>query len=208
MLDAVQAHAAEVLAAGKSLLTFGGDHLIALPLLRAHAEHFGPLSLIHFDAHTDTDEESDLYDHGTMFFQAVQEGLIDPDRSVQVGIRTDYEREEHRFTVLDGARIQNDPLSATLDAILKVVGERRAYLSFDIDCLDPSCAPGTGTPVCGGLTTNQALQLLRGLVDANLVGMDLAEVAPVYDAGGITSLAAAHLAMEYLCVRAARKLRG
>jgi agmatinase len=110
--------------------------------------------------------------------------------------------------VLSGDWVQNHPLSATLDAIRRTVGEHHAYLSFDIDCLDPCHAPGTGTPVCGGLTTNQALQLLRGLVDANLIGMDLVEVAPIYDVAEITSLAAAHLAMEYLCVRAAQKLNG
>jgi agmatinase len=208
MLDLVQAHATKILAAGKSLLTFGGDHLITLPLVRAHAERFGPLSLIHFDSHTDTYEEGGTYDHGRMFFHAVREGLIDPDRSVQVGIRTHYERENHRFTVLSGDWVQNHPLSATLDAIRKTVGDHPAYLSFDIDCLDPSYAPGTGTPACGGLTSNQALQLMRGLVDTHLIGMDLVEVAPIYDVAEITSLAAAHLSMEYLCVRAAQKLKG
>lgn len=208
MLDAVRAHAAKILTAGKSLLSLGGDHLITLPLLRAHAERFGPVSLIHFDAHADCDEEGGPYDHGRTFFHAVQEGLVDPDRSVQVGIRTHYRHENHRFTVLSGDWIQNHPRSATLDVIRRTVGDHHAYLSFDIDCLDPSHAPGTGTPVCGGLTTNQALQLLRGLVDVNLVGMDLVEVAPIYDVAEITSLAAAHLALEYLCVRVARKLMG
>ncbi len=207
MVAAVETHAAAVLEAGKSLLTFGGDHLIALPMLRAHAKHFGPISLIHFDAHTDTEDDPDMFDHGGMFHDAVEEGLIDPNRSVQVGIRTYYDPEGHRFRVLDGDWVQNHSLRAAIDAISETVGDHRAYLSFDIDCLDPSCAPGTGTPVCGGLTTNQALQILRGLVDVDLVGMDLVEVAPHYDVAEITSLAAAHIAMEYLCVRAARKRR-
>lgn len=205
MLEKVEAHAEEILRAGKSMLSLGGDHLIALPLLRAHARHLGELALIHFDAHTDTYEETGAYDHGSMFKHAVREGLIDPDHSVQIGIRTDYTRQGHRFTVLDGDLVQNQSLHATVDAIRETVGDRRAYVSFDIDCLDPCYAPGTGTPVCGGLTTNQALQILRNLVEVDLVGMDLVEVAPIYDIGQVTSLAGAHLAMEYLCVRAEQK---
>jgi agmatinase len=205
VVAAVEAHATAVLEAGKSLLTFGGDHLVALPMLRAHAKRFGPISLIHFDAHTDTEDDAGMFDHGGMFHYAVEEGLIDPDRSIQVGIRTYYDPEDHRFRVLDGDWIQNHSLRAAIDAISQTVGDHRAYLTFDIDCLDPSCAPGTGTPVCGGLTTNQALQILRGLVDVDLIGMDLVEVAPHYDIAEITSLAAAHIATEYLCVRAARK---
>ncbi|MDH3521497.1 MAG: agmatinase [Myxococcales bacterium] len=208
MLGKVEAHAEAILAAGKSLLTLGGDHFVTLPLLRAHARHHGRLSLIHFDAHTDTYEESGRYDHGNMFRHAASEGLIDPERSVQIGIRTDYARENHGFTVLDADWVQNHPLQASIDTIHEKVGDNRAYLSFDIDCLDPSCAPGTGTPVVGGLTTNQALQILRSFVDVRLVGMDLVEVAPVYDVGAITALAGAHLAMDYLCVRAAQKLAG
>jgi len=204
MVDAAEAHATAVLTAGKSLLSLGGDHLIALPLVRAHAKHFGPISLIHFDAHTDTEAECGVHDHGAMFHYAVEEGAIDPDRSVQVGIRTHYDREDHRFRVLDADWVQNHPLQHTLDAISETVGDHRAYLTFDIDCLDPSCAPGTGTPVCGGLTTNQAQQILRGLIGIDLIGMDLVEVAPHYDVAEITALASAHLAMEYLCVKAAR----
>jgi agmatinase len=204
MVEAVEAHATAVLQAGKSLLTLGGDHLVAHPLLRAHAKHFGPVSLIHFDAHTDTESDSGVYDHGGMFHYAVAEGVIDPDRSIQVGIRTYYDPKDHRFRVLDGDWVQNHPLQATIDAISETVGDHPSYITFDIDCLDPACAPGTGTPVCGGLTTNQALQVLRGLVGVDLIGMDLVEVAPHYDVAEITSLAGAHIAMEYLCVRAAQ----
>jgi len=205
--EKLESHAADILRAGKSLLCLGGDHMIALPLLRAHSKHMGQLSLIHFDAHTDTYETGGSYDHGTMFRVAVEEGLIDPDRSVQIGIRTDYTRKGHCFRVLDGDWVQNHPLQASIDAIRETVADHPAYLSFDIDCLDPCYAPGTGTPVCGGLTTGQAMQILRSLVDVNLVGMDLVEVAPPYDVGEITSLAGAHLAMEYLCVRAAQKMK-
>jgi len=208
MVDTVEAHATAVLKAGKSMLTFGGDHLVALPLVRAHGKHFGPISLIHFDAHTDTEIEGGLLNHGCMFHHAVEEGMIDPERSIQIGIRTDYPRKDHRFRVLDTDWVHNHPLQATIDAIRETVGQHRAYLTFDIDCLDPSFAPGTGTPVCGGLSTNQALQIMRGLVDVDLIGMDLVEVAPDYDVSQITSLAGAHLALDYLGVRAAQKLRG
>lgn len=208
MLDTVEAHATAILQAGKSMLTFGGDHLIALPLVRAHAKHFGPISLIHFDAHTDTEDGVGMLNHGSMFHHAVEERMIDPERSIQIGIRTDYPKQEYRFRVLDADWVQNHPLQATIDAILETVGDHQAYLTFDIDCLDPSYAPGTGTPVCGGLTTNQALQIIRGLVDVELIGMDLVEVAPDYDVSQITSLAGAHLAYDYLGVRAAQKLKG
>ena len=207
MVDSVEAHATEILQAGKSMLTFGGDHLVALPLVRAHAKNFGPISLIHFDAHTDTETEGGLLNHGCMFHHAVEEGMIDPERSIQIGIRTEYPKDDHRFRVLDTDWVHNHPLQATIDAIRETVGEHRAYLTFDIDCLDPCYAPGTGTPVCGGLSTNQALQIIRGLIDVDLMGMDLVEVAPDYDVSQITSLAGAHLALDYLGVRAAQKLR-
>ncbi len=201
----MQTHAARVLAAGKTMLTLGGDHFIALPLVREHAKKFGPLSLLHFDAHTDTYSHGTRIDHGTMFFHAVKEGVIDPDRSVQVGIRTNYTRENHRFTVLDAAWVNEHGAGATLKEIHRVIGDRPTYLSFDIDGLDPAYAPGTGTPVCGGLSTDCALKIMRGLGALNLVGMDLVEVAPPYDHAEITSLAAATLALEFLCVLASQR---
>ncbi len=201
-----QAHAAKVLAAGKTMLTLGGDHFIALPLVREHAKKHGPLSLLHFDAHTDTYRHGTRIDHGTMFFHAVKEGVIDPDRSIQVGIRTNYTRENHRFTVLDAAWVNDHGPDAALKEIVRVIGDHPTYLSFDIDGLDPAFAPGTGTPVCGGLTTDCALKILRGLTGVNLVGMDLVEVAPPYDHAGITSLAAATLALEFLYVLASKRI--
>jgi agmatinase len=202
----IQAHAARVLDAGKTMLTLGGDHFIALPLIREHAKKFGPLSLLHFDAHTDTASYGTQVDHGTMFFHAVKEGIVDPERSVQVGIRTTYERENHRFTVLDAAWVNEHGAQAALIEIFRLLGDQPTYLSFDIDALDPAYAPGTGTPVCGGLSTDCALKILRGLGGVNLVGMDLAEVAPPYDHAEITSLAAATLALEFLCVLASKRV--
>lgn len=205
-LGGMQDHAEKVLAAGKTMLTLGGDHFVALPLVRAHAKKYGPLSLLHIDAHTDTYSHGTRYDHGTMFFHAVNEGVVDPDRSVQVGIRTAYEPEGHRFTVLDGAWVNDNGPGAVLETVRRVIGDQPTYLSFDIDGLDPAFAPGTGTPVCGGLTTDCALKIIRGLKDLNLVGMDLVEVAPPYDHAEVTSLAAATMALEFLCVLASKKL--
>ncbi len=207
-----EVHAAEILAAGAAMLTFGGDHFVTLPLLRAHAKKHGPMALVHFDAHRDLepDDEGRL-DHGTMLRHAVTEGLIDPGRSVQIGIRTAFEGEardadgDMGFTVRDAAWVAENGARATAASITETVGDAKAYLTFDIDCLDPSCAPGTGTPVVGGLNTATALAILRGLTEVDLVGMDVVEVAPIYDVGEITSLAAATLAVEYLCLTAARR---
>ena len=205
----IVAHARSILASGASMLTFGGDHYITYPLLKAHVERFGaPLSLIHFDAHCDTwpDAGGDSINHGTMFNRAVKEGLIDPQRSVHVGIRT-WSDESLGIAVLDAPWIHAQGSEAALKRIIELVAGRPAYLTFDIDCLDPAYAPGTGTPVPGGLTSAQALHIVRGLEPVNLVGMDIVEVSPPYDQSEITALAAAHIAADLLCVMRNRKLR-
>jgi agmatinase len=208
--DAIAAQAKTILAAGVSLLSLGGDHYVSYPLLRAHHAVHGPLALVHFDAHSDTwrDDpppgQAPRIDHGTMFFHAAQQGLVDPAASVHVGIRT-HNDETHGFTVLDAEWVYGRGAAATAQEIRRVVGSRKAYLTFDIDCLDPSCAPGTGTPVAGGLPTAQAQAILRGLGDIDFVGMDIVEVAPPYDVSQITALAAAHLTLDYLCLLALRK---
>ncbi len=201
--DQIQQHAARILQAGKTMLTLGGDHYISLPLLRAHARHLGPVALIHFDAHADTEREPDRYDHGTMFFHAQNEGIIDPKRSVQIGIRTEYIRDDHPFTVLDAQWVMDHKADDILNVVSSVVGGHPVYLTFDIDCLDPAFAPGTGTPVVGGMSTSLALRILRGLAGLNLVGMDIVEVAPPYDHADVTALAAATLGLEFLYVLAA-----
>ncbi|MDX1403112.1 MAG: agmatinase [Woeseiaceae bacterium] len=197
--DAIEAHASKIIEAGPALLSLGGDHFIAWPLLKAHAKKFGkPLSLLHFDAHSDTwkDEEGRV-DHGTMFWHAVKQGLVDPAHSVQIGLRTTND-DTLGFNILDGPWVHEHGIDAVVKKTRKILGKRPVYLSFDIDCLDPSYAPGTGTPVCGGLTTHQAIQIIRGLIGINLIGMDIVEVAPIYDVGEITSLAGATLAMEMI----------
>lgn len=202
MLERVEAHAATIIDAGVTMLTIGGDHFVSLPLLRAHAKKHGPLSLVHFDAHSDTWRDEN-YNHGTMFFHAVDEGLIDPKRSIHVGLRT-YNPEHHGFTILEAPWVHEHGVAATIAEIERVAGGHQAYLTFDIDCLDPSYAPGTGTPVVGGLTTHQATSILQGLGAMDFVAMDLVEVAPIYDIGEITALAAATLMLDFLCLRAAK----
>ena len=199
---AIAAHARTILAGGAKMLTLGGDHFITYPLLQAHAEKYGkPLSLVHFDAHCDTwpDDNPASLNHGTMFYKAVKEGLVDPATSVQVGIRT-WNQDFMGFNVIDAPWVHEHGTAAALARILAIVGQRPAYLTFDIDCLDPAHAPGTGTPVAGGLTSAQALALVRGLGPLNLVGMDVVEVAPPFDQSEITALAAAHLAADMLCL--------
>lgn len=206
---AIEAHAACILDAGSALLTLGGDHFISYPLLKAHAKKHGTLALIHFDAHSDTwpDEEGQRIDHGTMFYHAAREGLVDPARSVQVGLRTTND-DVMGFQVLDAREVHRSTPEQIAERIRARVGEHPVYLTFDIDCLDPAFAPGTGTPVCGGLSSHQALEILRGLRGINLVGMDVVEVAPPYDNAEVTALAAATLAMEMICLYAARHKLG
>lgn len=191
-------------AAGVTTLALGGDHFISFPILQALHEVHGPVSLIHFDAHSDTWRDRDgRIDHGTMFFHAARLGLVDPARSVQVGMRT-FNEETHGFSVLDARWLHANGVEACIAAIRERVGERPCYVSFDVDFLDPSCAPGTGTPVVGGFATDVALRLVRGLAGLQIVGMDVVEVAPPYDVSEVTALAAASVAQELLCAHAAR----
>ena len=205
LVDNLQAHAQRILDADKNMLTFGGDHFITLPLLRAHFAKHGPVALIHFDAHTDNYQGGSRYDHGTVFHHAVEEGLLDCEHSIQIGIRTTYEVENHPFEVLDAAWVNDHGPYEVLKKIRQRVGDKKAYVSFDIDSLDPAYAPGTGTPVAAGIGIDCALKVIRGMVGLKLIGMDLVEVAPAYDHAEITSLAAATVALEYLYVIASNK---
>jgi len=202
--DSIQAHAEHILEAGCAMLTLGGDHFISYPLLKAHARRHGPLALIHFDAHSDTwpDEEGRI-DHGTMFWHAAREGLVDPSCSVQVGLRTTND-DSQGFAIPDARQVHPQGTAAITAALRKRVGDRPVSLTSDIDLLDLRYPPGTGAPVCAVLATVQALEILGGLRGINLVGMDLVEVAPAYDHADITALAGATLAMEMLCLYAAR----
>ena len=203
--DQIEAHAWNIIKEGPGLLSLGGDHFIAYPLLKAHAKkHGAPLSLLHFDAHSDTwADPHERIDHGTMFYWAVKNGLVDPSTSVQIGLRTSNP-DTLGFNIIDAPQVHATGIDTVIERIRTHLGDHPVYLTFDIDCLDPSYAPGTGTPVCGGLSSHQAMAILRGLAGMNVVGMDIVEVAPAYDVGEITALAAAHLAMEMLYLYASR----
>ncbi|PWK62616.1 agmatinase [Roseicyclus mahoneyensis] len=197
----IEAHVAAILKAGAGLITLGGDHSITLPILRAHAAKHGPLALIQVDAHTDTwvDDDPSRIDHGTFCYTAVKEGLIDVARSAHVGIRTVVE-DNLGIRIHDAAEVHARGALAVAADLKARVEDRPVYLSFDIDGLDPAFAPGTGTPVWGGLSSAQAAALLRGLAGINLVGGDVVEVSPPYDHAAITAVAAAHVAMEMICL--------
>jgi agmatinase len=199
----------EAQAAGLAhLVCLGGEHGITLPLLRALARRIGPVALVHFDAHVDTWPESfgQEYGHGSVFWHAIREGLVDPRRTIQLGIRSPVQREVWDWTLAQGVTILSaldihamGPV-AVAGRVRDVVGEAPAYLSFDIDALDPAFAPGTGTPEVGGLATWQAQAILRRLAGLRFAGMDIVEVAPAYDSAEITALAAATMAWEYLAL--------
>ncbi len=204
MSHSIYTQTKKILEQAPFLISMGGDHSVSYPLIKAHAEIHGPLALIQIDAHSDTWEETEKRaDHGTMFYHAIKEGLIDASHSIQVGIRT-MNSKKHGCEIRDANWVHINGVPATIDEIVKTVGSSKAYLTFDIDGLDPAFAPGTGTPVCGGLSTWQAQSIIRGLQDIDIVGMDLVEVAPAYDHAEITALAAASLLLDFICLRKQR----
>ena len=190
------------------LIAFGGDHSITLPLLRALANRHDPPALIHFDAHVDTwpDSFGQPLGHGSVFYRAIEEGLVQPHRMIQVGIRSPMSREVHDWTlgrevtIVTAQEAHEIGPAAVAARIRDTVGDAPVYLSFDIDVLDPAFAPGTGTPEIGGLATWQVQSILRRLVKLPFIGMDVVEVAPAYDVAEITALAGATVAWEYLCL--------
>lgn len=199
--DRLTQHIRTILAAGAGSVTLGGDHYITYPILKAYAEKFGPMSVIHFDAHSDLWEDDDLtrIDHGTMMYKAVKTGLVDPKRSVQIGIRTFCE-DYLGMNVLEARTCHENGVAAIVEKVKGIVGDHPVYLTFDIDALDPAYAPGTGTPVWGGLHSWQAAAILRDLAGINLVGGDVVEVSPPYDTTGATAIAGAHVAYELICL--------
>ena len=205
MLREVESHSAQITAGGKTLISLGGDHFVTLPLLRGHAATYGELALIHFDAHTDTYDDGGKYNHGCMFQRAPEEGLINPEYSIQIGIRTDYDRSIHKFQVIDAHQANEQTVETIIESVRQRVRDKKIYLTFDIDCLDPAFAPGTGTPVVGGLTSSKVLRILQGIADLPIVGFDVVEVSPAFDQSQITSLAGATLALQFLYMVASRR---
>lgn len=193
----LQNHTENLLNTGKKLLFLGGDHYITLPILRAYSKFYDQMAILHFDAHADYYHNDSKYDHGSIILNALTEELFDPYHSIQIGIRTEYSK-NFGFTVLDADYVNRTDVNVVVDQIITIIQNFPVYLTFDIDCLDPSVAPGTGTPVIGGLTTFCVLQLIRGLKKLNIIGIDLVEVSPIYDCAQITSLAAATLGLEML----------
>ncbi|MDE2398450.1 MAG: agmatinase [Burkholderiales bacterium] len=209
-LALVEAFYDEVLAAGCTPLTLGGDHTIALPILRAVARRHGPVALVHVDAHADVNDSmaGEAIAHGTPFRRAVEEGLLACDKVWQIGLRgTGYAADDfdwprrQGFTLVPAHEVWWRSLAPLMDEVRRCIGgEHPVYLSFDIDGLDPAFAGGTGTPEVGGLSVAQGLEIVRGCRGLNLVGADLVEVAPPYDASGNTALLGANLLYEMLCV--------
>jgi len=216
-VDRIKVHFDALLGDGVITATMGGDHTIVLPILRAMAEKHGPVGLVHVDAHTDINDSmfGEQITHGTPFRRAVEEGLLDCGRVVQIGVRgTGYAADDFDWSRNQGFRVvqAEECWHRSLDPLMAEVRERvgggPVYLSFDIDGLDPAFAPGTGTPEIGGLTVIQALEIIRGCQGLDLVGVDLVEVAPVYDTSGNTALLAANLLFEMLCVMPGVMRRG
>ncbi|MFO1091498.1 MAG: agmatinase [Hyphomicrobiales bacterium] len=201
---AIEKHIRGIVEKDVTPLSIGGDHFVTYPVLKALAKKHGPLGFIHFDAHRDVEPDpGGRIDHGTMFNYAVSEGIIDAKRAIQVGIRTCYAGEKtYGMQVMFADEVQAKPAEEVAKAILKRVGRKPAYLTFDIDFLDPAYAPGTGTPVPGGMSSYQALSIIRALKGLDLVGMDVVEVSPPYDHAEMTSNAGAMIALELLCLKA------
>lgn len=200
---------AEILDAKCRPLTLGGDHTIALPILRAMCRRHGPVSLVHVDAHGDVNDtmSGETITHGTPFRRALEEGLLDAHRVFQIGLRgTGYSADDFDWSRRQGFRVVPADqcwyrsLEPLMVEVREVIGDRPLYVSFDIDGLDPAFAPGTGTPEIGGLTIAQGLEIVRGVQGLDVVGGDVVEVSPPYDTSGNTALVAANLLYEMLCV--------
>jgi agmatinase len=204
---AIEREARKILASGAFLLSLGGDHFVTWPLLKAHSEIHGPLALVQFDAHQDTwGDDGKRIDHGSFVTRAVKEGIIDPERSIQIGVRT-HAPDDYGIKIIHGYEVEEMRASDIAYAIVERTGGHKAYVTFDIDCLDPAYAPGTGTPVAGGPSSAKILSVLRQLGQIDIVGADVVEVAPAYDHADITAIAAATVAMQYIGLVAERKKR-
>jgi len=216
-IEIIEQHYSAVLENAVTPISIGGDHTITLPILRAITRKHGPVALIHVDAHADVNDTmfGEPVAHGTIFRRAIEEKLVDPRSMVQIGLRaTGYAAEDFDWardqgvTVVQAEACWYKSLAPLMEEVQRLVGpDQPAYLSFDIDGLDPSVAPGTGTPEPGGLTGSQGLEIIRGCYGLNLVGCDLVEVSPPYDTTGNTALLAANLLFEMLCALPACKRR-
>ena len=212
--EAIEEFADKIVKAGAIPIALGGDHSITLGELRAIAKKHGPVSLLHFDSHADINDEvfGEKFNHGTPFRRAIEEGLIDPNKSVQIGMRGSiYDAGEFKLaadlglTLIPTHKVREMGIEKTIKKAREVIGENKVFLTFDIDFIDPAYAPATGTPEIGGYTSLEAVQIIRTLKGMNFIGMDIVEVAPMYDVAEITSLLAANIVFEFLSVLAIDK---
>lgn len=212
----IEAFVTEILKEDALPVALGGDHSITLGELRAVAKKHGPVSLIHFDSHADINDEvfGEKYNHGTPFRRAIEEGLIDPHKSIQIGMRGSlYDKGEFKLAadlglqLIPTHKVRELGIPKVIEMIKERVGDNKTFLTFDIDFVDPAYAPATGTPEVGGYTSFEAISFIRGLTDINFVGFDIVEVAPIYDVAEITSLLAANLVFEFLSVLALQKAK-
>ncbi|MEO3387573.1 agmatinase [Mesorhizobium sp. CAU 1741] len=203
----IEREAAKILKQAGFLLSLGGDHYVTWPLLKAHAALHGPLALVQFDAHQDTWFDDDRrIDHGSFVARAARAGIIDPARSIQIGIRTNAP-DDFGIKIIHGYELEDMRAAEIAYAIHERTGGKKTYVTFDIDCLDPAFAPGTGTPVAGGPSSAKMLSVLRQLGGIDIVGADVVEVAPAYDHADVTAIAGATVAMHYLGLLAEKRAR-
>lgn len=212
--EAIEEFTANIVKEGAIPIAIGGDHSVTLGELRAIAKEHGPVSLLHFDSHSDINDEvfGEKYNHGTPFRRALEEGLIDPKKSVQIGMRGSiYDKGEFKlatdlgFNLIPTHNVRELGIEKTIEKAKQIIGDNKVFLSFDIDFVDPAFAPATGTPEVGGYTSFETISLIRQLSGLNFVGMDIVEVAPMYDVAEITSLLAANIVFEFLSVLAVDK---
>lgn len=212
--DAIEQGVSDILKEDAVPIILGGDHSITLAELRAAAKKYGPVALVHFDSHSDLCDEvfGQKYNHGTPFRRAIEEGLIDPAHSIQIGMRGSlYDPDEHKMAaelgmlLIPAHKVREMGFEALIKTALERVGDKPVFLTFDIDFVDPAYAPGTGTPEVGGFTSYESLSLVRAFKDMNFIGFDIVEVLPAYDSGEVTAYLAANIVFEYLSILAAKK---
>ncbi len=212
--DAIEAGVAEICRNGAIPIILGGDHSITLAELRAVYKKYGKVALVHFDSHSDLCDEvfGQKYNHGTPFRRAIEEGLIDPSHSIQIGMRGSlYDPNEHKMAaelgmlLIPAHKVREMGLESMIRTALNRVGDMPVFLTFDIDFVDPAYAPGTGTPEVGGFTSYEALSLIRAFKDMNFIGFDIVEVLPACDSGEVTAYLAANIVFEYLSILALKK---
>lgn len=212
--DAIETGVAGILEENAVPIVLGGDHSITLAELRAVAKKYGPVALVHFDSHSDLCDEvfGQKYNHGTPFRRAIEEGLIDPAHSIQIGMRGSlYDPNEHKMAadlgmlLIPAHKVREMGFEALIKTAMERVGDKPVFLTFDIDFVDPAYAPGTGTPEVAGFTSYESLSLVRAIKDMNFVGFDIVEVLPAYDSGEVTAYLAANIVFEYLSILAVKK---